>query len=351
MTSLPVEQDPALARELEARDHPQGRGLARARRPEHREELAVVDVEIDAGDGTTGRPVAGYERGNAPTGVVVPERLTTPSRRTATDRRRSGAGSRIWAGIVKRDLDWGDPGVTPRAGSGSAALCRAPRSVSSRRRRPSRSARHRLRAVAARRAPAPRARPSRVRRGRTGARARRSPPATREAAATPTPPIVPGRVGRSARGQHHRQGLLVPARRARPRPGRDGPPPCHQRRPRGPRGGHRRRRRSRMPGRWPRRPRRGAPGPTPVVSVPPGVAGVRIVVKSGERVDLVWTVPADGPASATPVGRRLPHPRPLGAWDAGPRPGGSRVARTPAPREGLAGGTLLSPRQRACVRR
>lgn len=41
------------------------------------------------------------------------------------------------------------------------------------------------------------------------------------------------------------------------------------------------------------------PGPTPVVSVPAGVAGVRIVVHSGERVDLVWTVPlevADDPA-------------------------------------------------------
>jgi uncharacterized cupredoxin-like copper-binding protein len=35
------------------------------------------------------------------------------------------------------------------------------------------------------------------------------------------------------------------------------------------------------------------PGPTPAVSVPPDVAGVRIVVRSGERVDLVWTVPDD----------------------------------------------------------
>lgn len=33
------------------------------------------------------------------------------------------------------------------------------------------------------------------------------------------------------------------------------------------------------------------PGPTPVVSVPPGVAGLRIVVRSGERQDVVWTVP------------------------------------------------------------
>jgi len=35
------------------------------------------------------------------------------------------------------------------------------------------------------------------------------------------------------------------------------------------------------------------PGPTPVVSVPAAVAGVRIVVQSGQRVDLQWTVPLD----------------------------------------------------------
>ncbi|MGH2463995.1 MAG: hypothetical protein ACRDGI_00895 [Candidatus Limnocylindrales bacterium] len=35
------------------------------------------------------------------------------------------------------------------------------------------------------------------------------------------------------------------------------------------------------------------PGPTPLVSVPAGQAGIRIVVQSGQRVDLKWTVPAD----------------------------------------------------------
>jgi uncharacterized cupredoxin-like copper-binding protein len=35
------------------------------------------------------------------------------------------------------------------------------------------------------------------------------------------------------------------------------------------------------------------PGPTPVVSVAPEVAGTRLVVASGERVDLTWTVPAE----------------------------------------------------------
>jgi len=34
------------------------------------------------------------------------------------------------------------------------------------------------------------------------------------------------------------------------------------------------------------------PGPTPLVSVSPDVAGLRIVVASGQRVDVTWTVPA-----------------------------------------------------------
>ena len=56
------------------------------------------------------------------------------------------------------------------------------------------------------------------------------------------------------------------------------------------------------------------PGPTPVVSVPPGVSGVRIVVASGQRVDLVWTVPATAPASASAwvVGCHIP-----GHWERG----------------------------------
>jgi uncharacterized cupredoxin-like copper-binding protein len=33
------------------------------------------------------------------------------------------------------------------------------------------------------------------------------------------------------------------------------------------------------------------PGPTPLVSVPPGMEGLRVVVRSGERVDVRWTVP------------------------------------------------------------
>jgi uncharacterized cupredoxin-like copper-binding protein len=40
------------------------------------------------------------------------------------------------------------------------------------------------------------------------------------------------------------------------------------------------------------------PGPTPVVTVPPDVAGLRVVVQSGERVDVTWTVPV-GTAEAS----------------------------------------------------
>ena len=57
------------------------------------------------------------------------------------------------------------------------------------------------------------------------------------------------------------------------------------------------------------------PGPTPLVSVPPEVAGIRIVVASGERVDLVWTVPAAAAgAPAWQVGCHIP-----GHWERGMR--------------------------------
>jgi len=42
------------------------------------------------------------------------------------------------------------------------------------------------------------------------------------------------------------------------------------------------------------------PGPTPVVRVAPDVTGVRLVVGSGVRVDLVWTVPLEAATAATP---------------------------------------------------
>ena len=48
------------------------------------------------------------------------------------------------------------------------------------------------------------------------------------------------------------------------------------------------------------------PGPTPLVSVPPDVAGVRIVVRSGERVDFVWTVPIARSGASWSVGCHIP---------------------------------------------
>jgi uncharacterized cupredoxin-like copper-binding protein len=57
------------------------------------------------------------------------------------------------------------------------------------------------------------------------------------------------------------------------------------------------------------------PGPTPVVSVPPDVSGIRIVVASGQRIDLAWTVPSGvgGPrASPWIVGCHIP-----GHWGRG----------------------------------
>ena len=50
------------------------------------------------------------------------------------------------------------------------------------------------------------------------------------------------------------------------------------------------------------------PGPTPQVSVEPDLAGLRIVVASGERKDLTWTVPpsAAGDAGGWFVGCHIP---------------------------------------------
>ena len=48
------------------------------------------------------------------------------------------------------------------------------------------------------------------------------------------------------------------------------------------------------------------PGPTPVVSVPPDVAGLRVVVASGQRVDVAWTGPAAAGGTAWVVGCHIP---------------------------------------------
>ena len=56
------------------------------------------------------------------------------------------------------------------------------------------------------------------------------------------------------------------------------------------------------------------PGPTPFVPDPPGFDGVRVVVGSGQRLDVVWTVPADASAAASGwfVGCHIP-----GHWEKG----------------------------------
>jgi len=56
------------------------------------------------------------------------------------------------------------------------------------------------------------------------------------------------------------------------------------------------------------------PGPTPAVSVAPAVAGIRIVVASGQRVDLTWTVPGQAGLGGLIIGCHIP-----GHWAKGMR--------------------------------
>ncbi len=57
------------------------------------------------------------------------------------------------------------------------------------------------------------------------------------------------------------------------------------------------------------------PGPTPLVTVPAGEEGLRIVVPSGQRVDVTWTVPASPAAiEALILGCHIP-----GHWEKGMR--------------------------------
>ena len=73
------------------------------------------------------------------------------------------------------------------------------------------------------------------------------------------------------------------------------------------------------------------PGPTPTVEEPAGWDGVRVVAGSGQRVDVVWTVPADaatdpaaGSSAATSraTGRRAWWSR-CGSWTTPARPIGT----------------------------
>lgn len=56
------------------------------------------------------------------------------------------------------------------------------------------------------------------------------------------------------------------------------------------------------------------PGPTPFVSPPPDFDGVRVVVESGQRLDVTWTVPVDAASDPSGwfVGCHIP-----GHWEKG----------------------------------
>ena len=87
MTSAPWRRIRPRVGMLEARDHPQGRRLAGAGRAEHREELAVADLEVDAGHRDDGFARAGLEGlRNTPTGSVIPELLDDPFETNGGDR-------------------------------------------------------------------------------------------------------------------------------------------------------------------------------------------------------------------------------------------------------------------------
>ncbi len=69
------------------------------------------------------------------------------------------------------------------------------------------------------------------------------------------------------------------------------------------------------------------PGPTPAVSVPPDVAGIRVVVPSGQRVDVTWAVPSSAAVvSALLLGCHIPS-----HWEKGMRATVVVAGSSPAP--------------------
>jgi uncharacterized cupredoxin-like copper-binding protein len=84
------------------------------------------------------------------------------------------------------------------------------------------------------------------------------------------------------------------------------------------------------------------PGPTPVVTVPAGMEGFRVVAESGERVDVRWTVPTEVAAPLV-LGCHIP-----GHWSRGmqapirlvePGDGLASVTRTSTPAPASPSGT------------
>ena len=140
------------------------------------------------------------------TATTSPNRLTTDSSRTAAAAVGTDATSVVGVGIAKWDLEVGLGGRSWGTAGRVAALCRAARWRVKVVGAPFRSARHRLRAVFPTRTVLALALLAAV--AVTACDA--GPP-------SPTPPIVPGASATPPRGQHHHQGLCVPARRAGPR--------------------------------------------------------------------------------------------------------------------------------------
>ena len=85
------------------------------------------------------------------------------------------------------------------------------------------------------------------------------------------------------------------------------------------------------PGRPPRRrPSAHPPGPTPFVAAARAAStGIRVVVGSGQRVDVTWTVPADAARRGRRLVRRLPHPGSLAEGHGRARPVGRPRRRAP----------------------
>ena len=288
MTSAPWSRHAAGGRHLETGDHPQRRRLAGARWAEHREELAVADVEVDAGDGDD-------------VAISLHDRLEPDGDgRLRCDVRRAGG--------LGRDRQSGTSEASATRPSG-VAVTRVRRTVQrpSERVKPQptvfRSARHRLRAVSSS--------PTRTRASASfaiallgaliAAACEAGPP-------PPTPTIMPGtstaprEVNLIAKDYTFLPDAVDLA------PGEtvllhiiNGGLEVHE----AVIGD------AAVQDAWELAEAATAgapPGPTPLVQVPPDVAGLRVVVRSGQRVDLVWTVPADAARSATPwvVGCHIP---------------------------------------------
>jgi hypothetical protein len=134
-----LDRDRALGRLLEAGDHPQRRRLAAPRRAQQREELAVVNVEVQPVDGdqivkALGHPSQGDDRVGLPShgGNLLPARrdmasviaagTRTPCRASAPLR-----GARAGSAAPRSDRVSSQPRPSVEAGQRNLAngLCRA----------------------------------------------------------------------------------------------------------------------------------------------------------------------------------------------------------------------------------